>query len=328
MTALFFKRFMASSPSFLQRWWIYQRERFPLIKHGVLVAIYSGSAVSYSWLLRDRTTGTVTTYPTGGSWAIAFIVLFLLFLQLRIADEFKDFEDDRRYRPYRPVPRGLVSLRELGLLGIGCGCLQLGLTVALGGAMIWLLLLNWGYLGLMSAEFFCSRWLKAHSWVYLVSHLVILPLMTLYATGCDWAAAQTAIPPDLKWFFALSFTLGMMIELSRKIRAPGDEEPGVDTYSAHWGIKRAIATWLMAAWLTAIFSLLAAQPLQMLVVIAFLILWLLTATLIAAWQFLVHPAAQQARWLERVTALWVLGLYGGLGGLPLVLQYFPPVFQG
>ena len=67
---------------------------------------------------------------------MAFATAFLFFLQLRIADEFKDFEEDSRYRPYRPVPRGLVRLRELGWLGAAAACLQLA-TGAAGCSRGW-----------------------------------------------------------------------------------------------------------------------------------------------------------------------------------------------
>jgi hypothetical protein len=33
------------------RWWIYQKERFPIAAHGPLVAVFSYSALSYSALL-------------------------------------------------------------------------------------------------------------------------------------------------------------------------------------------------------------------------------------------------------------------------------------
>ncbi len=46
-----------------------------------------------------------------GTYGCAFLVTFGLFLQLRAADEVKDLEDDRRHRPERPIPRGLVSPR-------------------------------------------------------------------------------------------------------------------------------------------------------------------------------------------------------------------------
>lgn len=31
---------------------------------------------------------------------------------VRIVDEFKDYEEDCEYRPYRPVPRGLITLKD------------------------------------------------------------------------------------------------------------------------------------------------------------------------------------------------------------------------
>src|SRR5690242_5377099 len=115
---------MQASMPFFRRWWIYQRERFPLLGHGPLIAAFSFSALSFSTLLRGQ-----LTLPSIGPVLVAFVTALLFFLQLRIADEFKDFEEDRRYRPYRPVPRGLVTLRELAVLGILCALVQMGLAL-------------------------------------------------------------------------------------------------------------------------------------------------------------------------------------------------------
>src|SRR5512143_1279527 len=101
------------------RWWIYQAERFPVFAHGPLILAFSMSAMSYSALLR----GADALRPSAA--LVAFVTAFLFFLQLRIADEFKDAEDDARFRPYRPVPRGLVSLRELAWAGAAAAALQL-----------------------------------------------------------------------------------------------------------------------------------------------------------------------------------------------------------
>src|SRR6266571_4886269 len=101
------------------RWWVYQRERFPVLGHGPLIAAFSFSAVCFSALLRRQ-----SELPPVRTCLVAFGTAFLFFLQLRIADEFKDFEEDSRYRPYRAVPRGLVSLRELGVLGVIAAVIQ------------------------------------------------------------------------------------------------------------------------------------------------------------------------------------------------------------
>jgi len=36
----------------VKRWWAYQRERFPVVAHGVLIAAFSISAVAYTGILR------------------------------------------------------------------------------------------------------------------------------------------------------------------------------------------------------------------------------------------------------------------------------------
>src|SRR5215217_2153566 len=102
----------------MNRWWTYQRERFPVVAHGLLIAAFSFCAVSYSAVLRGAT-------PAWPSAVTAFVSCFLFFLQLRIADEFKDFDEDSRYRPYRAVPRGLVTLRQLAVLWVLTGLVQL-----------------------------------------------------------------------------------------------------------------------------------------------------------------------------------------------------------
>ena len=84
-----------------------------------------------------------------------------MFFQLRIADEFKDREEDARWRPYRPVPRGLVKLSELRVVFIIAALLQIALVLAHDVRLLLVLAVAWTYFTLMSVEFFCRDWLKA-----------------------------------------------------------------------------------------------------------------------------------------------------------------------
>ena len=174
------------------------------------------------------------------------------FLQLRIADEFKDFEDDARFRPYRPVPRGLVTLRELASVGVlAQDCCSWGSRCWLDPSLVWLLVPTWAYLALMTREFFAPRWLRAHPLIYMTSHMLILPLVDLYATACDWRVAGVRSAPDgLYWFLVVSYLNGIVIEIGRKTRVPADEEHGVETYSALWGSQGAARAWILAVLLT------------------------------------------------------------------------------
>ncbi len=296
------------------RFWIYQAERFPLFAHGILIAVFSTSTISFSALLR----GT-TMWPSLPTIIVGFVTAFLFFLQLRIADEFKDFDEDLQYRPYRAVPRGLVSLQELGVLGVLTALIQLGLAWWLEPNLLWLLAWTWAYLALMSKEFFVRDWLKAHPITYLWSHMLIVPLIDFYTTACDWLVAGESIPhTGLAWFLIVSFFNGIVIEVGRKIRAAEDEEVGVETYSALWGIRTATIVWLGALLLTAMSAVLAAREINVMLPIAIFLIILLTTALIVASRFLQQPSQNRAKLIETMSGVWTILMYLSVGAVPLI----------
>ncbi len=298
------------------RWLLYQQERFPLLAHAPLIAAFSFSALSFSALLRGQ-----VALPEASTLLVAFASVFLFFLQLRIADEFKDYEDDARFRPYRPVPRGLVTLRELGGVGAAAALIQLGLALWLKPSLALLLLLVWGYLGLMRREFFVPQWLKSHPLTYLWTHMLILPLVVLFATACEWLVAGTPPPGGLVWFLVVSFFNGVVIEIGRKIRAPEDEERGVETYSVLWGRRKAVLAWLGAMLLAAVGAWLAADLIGWTAPLLGLLGALLIAAAISAWSFLSHPMTSRAKLIEYMSGLWTLLTYLGLGAAPLLWRF-------
>lgn len=302
------------------RWWVYLDERFPLVKNGLLIAVFAAAAVGYAAVLA-RETPPQQPVSLPGAMLIAFLTLFLFFFQLRVADEFKDYADDAQFRPYRPVPRGLVNLHELGVLAIAAAVIQFGLAFSLGWGMVLLLALVWGYIWLMREEFFAPEWLKAHPVLYMLSHMVVMPLMALYASACFWLPAGLSLPTTLGWFLLVSYCNGMIIELGRKIRAPQDEETGVETYSALWGRSNAVAVWLAVMGGLAIASLLAARTIQFLPLVTLFLLPLLTTAMVVSWRFISNPITRWAKGFEWISGLSTLLVYSSLGILPLFLQY-------
>ncbi len=299
----------------MNRWIVYQRERFPLAGHAPLVAAFSASAVCFSRLLRGE-----RGLPGWDTLGVAFATALLFFLQLRITDEFKDFEDDARYRPYRPVPRGLVSLRELGWIGVGAAAVQLALALWLEPSLSLFLILAWAYLALMTREFFAPAWLKAHPVAYMASHMVILPLIDLYATACDWRTAGLGWPPSgLTWFLLVSFFNGIVVEIGRKIRAPQDEEDGVETYSSLWGRSAAVRIWLAAVVITALFAWQAAREIAFETPVAVLLLVLLAACALVSARFLTRTVPGSGKQVEIASGVWTLLMYLGLGALPAIV---------
>jgi len=299
----------------MNRWWTYQKERFPLAAHGPLVLAFSYSALSYSSLLRGQ-----HGLPSARTAIAAFCTSLLFFLQLRIADEFKDFDDDSRYRPYRAVPRGLVKLRELGWIGVGTAIGQLLLALWITPKLIPLLLLTWTYLALMSREFFVHDWIKARPFTYMWTHMLIMPLIDFYVTACDWMPVTGHAPGGLAWFLIISFFNGIVLEMGRKIRAPQDEETGVDTYTRVWGRPTAVRGWLIALALCATCAFLAAKGINFAPALAGVILLMAILAGTAARSFLAQPATKAAKRIEALSGIWTLLMYLSLGAIPRFLK--------
>jgi 4-hydroxybenzoate polyprenyltransferase len=291
-----------------RRWWVYQRERFPLLGHGPLIFAFSFCAVSLSHGLRGS-----GGHPSWPAVAVAFVTSLLLFFQLRVADEFKDFEQDSTYRPYRAVPRGLVKLRELAVAFVLAALMQLGLALALHPPLLVLLLATWLYLAAMSKEFFVGSWLQRRPILYMVSHMLIMPLIDLYATGTDWMPVGAAPPPGLLWFLAASYFNGMVIEIGRKIRSPMDEEHGVDTYSALLGRRRAVVAWWCMQFITAACALAPARELGRLAPVSAVLIAVLIANAAIGGRFLKQPEPGSGTMVEKGSGLWTAALYLGLG---------------
>ena len=297
----------------MRRWWVYQGERYPLLRHGPLILAFSFSAVAFSWMLRSP-----GGWPNPLSVGVAFASCLVFFLQLRIADEFKDDEEDARYRPYRPVPRGLVTLRELGGLFVLGGALQLGLALWLDTRLLVLLLVTWTYLALMSKEFFVGEWLRGKHLLYMVTHMAIMPLIDLYATSTDWLVFQGRPPSGLFWFLLASFFNGMVIEIGRKIRSPQDEEEGVATYSEVWGRRQAVGAWWLVLGLALGCACLAARHIDFVPPLAIALGTTFGAAVLIGVRFLRSQTPGSGQWIENWSGVWTLVLYLSLGPAPLL----------
>lgn len=217
--------------SFPRRLAAYLAERFPLLGHGVLIAAYYSSN---QFLARALTRpGEPMHYDL--TTLLGAVTLFCFFFHLRVFDEHKDYAEDLRHHPQRVLQSGLVTLRNLKVLGAVAIATEIVLS-ALGGRasfVAWLAAFVFSFL--MLKEFFVRDWLKRHFLVYAVSHLLVMPLLSLmvfsFTTGqWPWVA------PFWFWMYAwVGFFVTFNWEVSRKIRAPEDEIEGVETYTRIFG---------------------------------------------------------------------------------------------
>lgn len=299
----------------MKKYLIYLAERFPLKTHIPIIAVFTFSAICYALMA-----GGETQFVAIRHYLLAFYLTFSLFLLLRISDEFKDHEDDLKYRKYLPVPRGLITLKQLRNVGLLLLAFQL-LIVVLYPPFLPVYLIAMVYLTLMFKEFFAVEYLRKHQLLYVFSHMLIIPLVDLVASSAYWRFADVAPPEALIWFFGVSFFNGILLEIGRKIKMPEQEEEGVISYSAMWGMKKAVCIWIGVLAITLMLAIVAARSINSPYWVFILLGLFAIASTLPALLFLYNPGVKKAKAIENVSGLWTMGMYLNLGALPFIIQY-------
>ncbi len=301
--------------SLLSRLYVYQKERFPLLVHLPLIASFSFSVIGYSRACRGA-----AGFVNWGDYLVCVATNIAMFFMLRVSDEYKDKEDDAKFRQYLPVPRGLISLKELSVLAWTLFAVSTAVNVFFYPRLLMLYFAMMIYLALMRYEFFIPVWLKKHQVMYIATHMVIIPLADIYAGSYDWKLAGASAPVGLLFFFGVSFLNGVILEVGRKLRVTETEEEGVLSYTKLWGIQGAGVVWIVL--LVANFTLariamkyaIALSGLEFVLNILFV-----TAMLPALW-FVIKPVKAATKLIELMSLIWALGMYITLGSTPLLIQ--------
>jgi len=201
------------------------------------------------------------------------------------------------------------------------GCLvQVGLAWWLEPRLLILLAVAWVYLALMGVEFFARDWLVARPIHYLWTHMLIMPLVDLFATGCDWLPAGSAVHGGLVVFLFVSFLNGLVIEFGRKLRAVEDEEEGVPTYTRLWGVRLAPMIWLGAMTGCGILAVIAARGIEFSLPVGLVLGSVLILATWAALRFRKQSSSSNAKVFEKISGVWTLALYLMLGLIPMLVQ--------
>ena len=225
---------MATSARYL----VFVEERFPPGVYLPLICIFAaaGYVPSIAW------SGTVFQ-PL--RFVAAAVVVGLAFLHLRLIDEVKDAEVDRLGRPSRPLPRGLVTDRELTRVAVAALLLALVTATSMGVVPLLALLPATIFILLADVEFLAPRWVHRDLVVYALAHSMVVPSLMVFA----WFAASAAQPSlALPSLVILAWGVGLGLEISRKTYGPDEERAFVETYSSALGRRR--AGWLAAGSLT------------------------------------------------------------------------------
>jgi len=298
----------------MKRWWIFLQERFPLHTHIPIIGSFTFSAICFSYLASNR-----VGYISLLNFFLAFSLTLSLFFLLRLSDEIKDFEDDKLYRRYLPLPRGLLTTKQLKQVAVVIIILQITLVVVFP-YFLWAYLSALGFLALMHNEFFVKNWLKKRQWLYVITHMAIIPIIDIVASSAHWGASKIEPPKLLLMFFIISLFNGIILEIGRKIKTKQEEEIGVVSYTSLLGEKKAPMVWFFILLVTFLLTCLASIQIES----SWHVLVFLTLMFVLSgyWglQFLRSPTTKNSELIEKASGIWTIAMYFGLGILPYFIQ--------
>jgi hypothetical protein len=205
----------------------YLAERFPLGPYSVLVVLFFGSGLEVAKALGAT--------PDLRAWLGAPVVL-LAFFHLRVFDEHKDHVGDALAHPERFLSRGVVDLPLLARLGGAAVLMEAALSWWVGPWALAAWLAVFLFTVLMRVEFGVGGWLRPRIVWYAVSHNPVVGLLGVYV----WACAGGPYGTGLWCYVGLVSAASLAFEVGRKLRLPGQEQAGVQTYSAALGRDRAV----------------------------------------------------------------------------------------
>ncbi|MDB5105529.1 MAG: hypothetical protein JWP91_3218 [Fibrobacteres bacterium] len=289
----------------------YLAERFPPALNGLAIFLLYSCTLTAAQRMLGLGHASWPAYLCGYLWVLG------VFYHLRVLDDLKDRNDDVKAYPGRVLSRGLVTYTQLAWTGLIAVLAETAIASAFGPKILALHLGTLAYSLLMYKEFFVRDWLKAHLFLYGVSHMLILAFV-------DFTILQMASPsgglvriPGFFLFAFLGFSMTFSLEVSRKIRVAAVERPEVDTYSKVIGIGPSLFLVLafQAAVMILAWFLRAHLGLPLWFHGAALGTWLFVASVYAAWgRRLTEP---HSRKLDKVASLFYLQFYLCLLGILL-----------
>lgn len=219
---------------------IYFKEMYPLIPR-----LFLGFLLFFEVYFLIVLNHGVVHFEVQIQEVIGSITVFGFLLVLRIADDFKDYETDLILFPDRPLPSGRVRKKDLTvLLTVMVATVVLLNVLFMNNLLYFVILFTYGLL--MSLWFFSKASIQNSLPLALITHNPVQFVLNFYIIS--FACIKYDLPVFSLITFIASFAFyfpALAWEVSRKIRAPGEETDYI-TYSKIFGYKKATVLLIIA----------------------------------------------------------------------------------
>jgi hypothetical protein len=279
----------------------YTKERFPLVPIMLFVFLLTAGYAHFfaNWF------GHQFSWNEPKLW-ITMVSVFLFMLQLRMADEIKDFDKDSKAFPERLLSRGVIKLSTIAVILYSTIAVELLLSFSMGMThLLWMVVLQvWA--NLMAKEFFCKEFLDKQVTVSLILHQLILVPLAIYSALPFVADENFFASPTIYPALIFATLLYTVYEIARKTWSADRENVNADSYTRFWGIRGAIITQMvLVAAVLAIMERLNVPVPATYQVIAFCLGLIHVGMLVA---FKMKPTRKMSKLVETTGSVFLLGM--------------------
>ena len=216
----------------IKRLHIYFKERYPIIPR-IILGLIVFLEIHFIVLLNNG----VTKFNIGIQEFVGAYTVFAFLLWLRIADDLKDYETDKKLFKDRPLPSGRTTKKDVMIAGVFFELIAVILNILfMNNILFFVILYVYGYL--MSKWFFQKSKIQPSLPLALITHNPVQMIVNLYIIS--FTCIKYKIPAISLTTAMAIFTLyfpALIWEVSRKIKAPKDEND-YTTYSKLFGYKK------------------------------------------------------------------------------------------
>lgn len=234
----------------LKRLHVYFKEMYPIIPRFTLSLVVF-CEIYFIILLNNG----ITEFNVGIQEVVGGYTIFAFLMWLRIADDFKDYETDKRLFKERPLPSGRVYKKDLFIIGIIVEAVALILNLIFMNNFIFFIIL-YAYGFLMSKWFFQKDKIQPSLPLALVTHNPVQLFVNLYTIS--FTVIKYGVNGISLTTFLVLWTLyfpALIWEIARKIRAPKDEND-YTTYSKLFGYKKPVKFIMILTWIDIVTNIL------------------------------------------------------------------------
>lgn len=234
----------------LKRLHVYFKEMYPIIPRFTLSLVVF-CEIYFIILLNNG----ITEFNVGIQEVIGGYTIFAFLMWLRIADDFKDYETDKRLFKERPLPSGRVYKKDLLIIGIIVETVAFILNLLFMNNFIFFIIL-YAYGFLMSKWFFQKDKIQPSLPLALVTHNPVQLFVNLYTIS--FTVIKYGVNGISLTTFLVLWTLyfpALIWEIARKIRAPKDEND-YTTYSKLFGYKKPVKFIMILTWIDIVTNIL------------------------------------------------------------------------